>query len=108
MNGLVTPISLYSMTTLLEETTASIFPKEPALNNMPKPARQVKVSRSVTINYQFPDQESFVATQKMLAELRCPFQSDPKAYIITIQQKEQARFDEALGKLVNDFLIEVE
>ena len=93
---------------LLEETTASIFPKEPALNNMPKPARQVKVSRSVTINYQFPDQESFVATQKMLAELRCPFQSDPKAYIITIQQKEQARFDEALGKLVNDFLIEVE
>ena len=93
---------------LLEETTASIFPKEPALNNMPKPARQVKVSRSVTINYQFPDQESFVATQKMLGELRCPFQSDPKANIITIQQKEQARFDEALGKLVNDFLIEVE
>ncbi|MDR3573297.1 MAG: hypothetical protein P4L50_05525 [Anaerolineaceae bacterium] len=93
---------------LLEETTASIFPKEPALSNAPKQARQVKVSRIVTISYQFPDQESFDATQKMLAELRCPFQSDPKAYIITIQQKEQVRFDEALEKMAADYLIGVE
>jgi len=94
--------------TLLEETTASIFPKEPAWNKSPKQARQVNVSRIVTISYQFPDQEAFVAIQKMLAELRCPFQSDPKMRIINIQQKEQSRFDEALEKLAGDLLIEVE
>jgi hypothetical protein len=93
---------------LLEETTTSIFPKEADANNAPKPAKQVKISRMVTISYQFPDPESFAATQKILAELRCPFQSDPKAYIITIQQAEQARFDEALKKIAADFLIGVE
>jgi hypothetical protein len=93
---------------LLEETTTSIFPKESAQDNALKQARQVKISRRVSVNYQFPDQEAFVATQKILAELRCPFQTDLKAHIITIQQTEQTWFDKALAKLADDFLIEVE
>jgi len=44
----------------------------------------------------------------MLAELRCPFQSDPKIRSIQIQQKEQARFDEAVLKLRDSLIIEIE
>jgi hypothetical protein len=94
--------------TLLEETTASIFPKESIQNKTLKQAKQVKISRMVSVSYQFPDQEAFIATQKMLAELRCPFQSDLKAHIIPIQQTEQTKFNEALAKLADDFSIEVE
>jgi hypothetical protein len=85
-----------------------VFPKESAQIQAPKTARQVKVSRVVTISYKFPDEESFTSTQKMLAELRCPFQSDPKTRIISIQQKEQGKFDEALEKLKDDLIIEIE
>ena len=68
----------------------------------------MKITRLVTVSYQFPDHESFDATQKMLAELRCPFQSDSKAYIISLKQKDQARFDEALARMAGEFVIEVE
>lgn len=94
--------------TLVAESATSVFPKELTLENTPKKAKPVKVSRMVTVSYQFPDEESFDATQKMLAELRCPFQSDSKAHVISIQQKEQARFDEALSKMTGEFLMEVE
>jgi hypothetical protein len=93
---------------LLEETAASVFPKEMTQTHAPKQARPVKVGRTVTVSYQFPDAETFDATQKMLAELRCPFQSDSKAYILSIQQKDQAKFDEALSKLSDEFLMKVE
>ena len=94
--------------TLVAESATSVFPKEINWDNAPKQAKPVKVSRIVTVTYQFPDEESFDATQKMLAELRCPFQSDAKAFIISIQQKEQARFDEALSRMTGEFLMEIE
>jgi hypothetical protein len=90
------------------ETAISVFPKESAQIQAPKTARQVKVSRLVTISFKFPDEESFTSTQKMLAELRCPFQSDPKTRVISIQQKEQAKFDEALERLKDTLIIEIE
>ncbi len=92
----------------LVESAISMFPKESAQAQAPKTARQVKVKRVVTISYKFPDEESFTSTQKTLAELRCPFQSDPKTRIISIQQKEQGKFDEALQKLQDDLIFEIE
>jgi len=93
--------------TLLEETTTSIFPKETALD-ISQIARQVRVSRVVTVSYQFPDEDSFTAICKSLAELRCPFQSDPKTCVVSLQQKDQARFDDAIQKLQAVFAIEIE
>ena len=92
----------------LTESAISMFPKESAQVDAQKTARQVKVSRVVTVGYKFPDEESFTSTQKVLAELRCPFQSDPKTRTISIQQKEQGKFDEALKKLKDDLIIEIE
>lgn len=93
---------------LIAESAQSVFPKESAADNAPKTARQVKVSRVVTISYQFPDAESFDSIKKALAELRCPFQSDLATRTLSLQQKEQARFDEAVAKLADEYLIEVE
>ncbi len=90
------------------ESAASLFPKESALVNVPQPAREVMVGRVVTIGYQFPDVESFDAIKKMLAELRCPFQSDPATRIVSIQQKEQGKFDEAVQKLAGEYVFEVD
>ncbi len=94
--------------TPVAESATSVFPKETAWVEAPKTARAVKVSRVVTVSYQFPDAESFDSIQKMLAELRCPFQSDPRTRVVSIQKKEQAKFDEALQKLADDFAIEIE
>ncbi len=94
--------------TLVAESASSLFPKEPALSNAPKAARPVKVNRVVTVSYQFPDEESFEVIKKTLAGLRCPFQADANNRTISIQQKEQARFDEALQKLADDFVFEIE
>ena len=88
---------------LLSEAVTSVFPREPAENNTPEPARAVKISRVVTVSYQFGDPEALEAVQKMLAELRCPFHSDPKAGIIHIQQTNQAKFDQALAQLAAEF-----
>jgi len=52
--------------------------------------------------------ESFDAIQKMLAELRCPFQSDPNTRTVSIQQKEKDRFDEAVQRLQDAIAIEIE
>jgi hypothetical protein len=90
----------------IPESAASVFPKESAV--IPKAARPVKASRMVTISYQFPDQECLDAICKTLAELRCPFQADPKIRMVTFQQKEQAKFDEALVRLQDTFAIEIE
>jgi len=92
----------------LAKSAVSLFPKESALVNAQKTARQVKVSRIVTVSYQFPDAESFDAIQKMLAELRCPFQSDPNTRTVSIQQKEKDRFDEAVQRLQDAIAIEIE
>jgi hypothetical protein len=92
----------------LAESAVSRFPKESAQEKAHRKPKQVKVSRSVSISYQFPDEESFASVQKMLAELRCPFQADSKIRSIQIQQKEQARFDEAVQKLRDSLIIEIE
>ncbi len=94
--------------TLIAESAQSMFPKETAWVNAPKTARPVKVAKLVTVSYQFPDAESFDSIKKMLAELRCPFQSEPATRTVSIQQKEQAKFDEAVTKLQPQFDIEVE
>ncbi len=94
--------------TLVSETAISLFPREKPVTDAPKIARSVKVNRVVTISFKFPDNESFDAICKTLAELRCPFQIDTQAHIISIQQKEQALFEEAVSKLADTFLFEVE
>lgn len=93
---------------LIAESAQSLFPKDTSLGNAPKAARPVKVSRSITVSYQFPDAESFDSVKKMLAELRCPFQSDPVTHTISLQHKEQAKFDQAVQKLQDTFAIEIE
>ena len=92
----------------LAESTVSLFPKESAEEKNHRTPKQVKVSRSVSVSYRFPDEESFTSVQKMLAELRCPFQSEPTTRAIHIQQKEQAKFDEAVHKLQDSLIIEIE
>jgi hypothetical protein len=92
----------------LAESAVSLFPKESAQEKSHRKPKQVKVSRSVAVIYQFPDEASFASVQKILAELRCPFQADSKIRSIQIQQKEQARFDEAVLKLRDSWIIEIE
>lgn len=92
----------------IAETAVSVFPKESAVDHAPLPARPVKVSRVVTVSYQFPNAESFDSIQKMLAELRCPFHADPATRTVSFQQKEQVKFDEAVERLKDDFVIEIE
>ncbi len=94
--------------TLIAESAQSVFPKETAWVSAPKTARPVKVGKLVTVSYQFPEAESFASIQKALAELRCPFQSDPVTRTVSLQQKEQGKFDEAVQKLASDFVFEIE
>jgi hypothetical protein len=68
---------------LVAEASQSIFPKES--EKVEETVQQVKVVKMVTISYQFPDTESFQAIQKMLAELRCPFQADPVIYTVNMR-----------------------
>ena len=91
---------------LVAEPSQSRFPKESEKAEVTIP--QVRVLKIVTISYQFPESESFQAIQKMLAELRCPFQADPVTYIIAIQQSEQGKFDKAVKKLADAFVLEIE
>jgi len=92
----------------LAESAVSLFPKESAQEKVHRKPKQVKVSRSVSVSYQFPDAESFTSVQKMLAELRCPFQADPKIRAISFDQQHQPKFDEAVLKLQDIFAIEIE
>ena len=92
----------------LPEDTESVFPKEIAVDDTQKEARPVMVARVITISYRFPDEVSFNAICKALAELRCPFQSEISSYTVSLHQTEQARFDEALVRLAGEFLIEFE
>ncbi len=91
----------------IAKSAQSVFPKETALVLAPQSARQVKVSRVVTVSYQFPDAESFESIKKMLAEMRCPFHADPVTRIVSIQQKEQSKFDDAVTKLASEFVFEI-
>jgi hypothetical protein len=92
----------------IAEEAQSVFPKESAAVNVPKTARQAKVAKMVTISYQFPDAGSFDSIKKALAELRCPFQSDPATRTVSIQQKDQGKFEEAVENLKSEFIIEIE
>ncbi len=93
---------------LVAESAQSVFPKESARVEAPKTARPVKVAQVVTVSYRFPDAESFDSIKKMLAELRCPFQADPATRTVSLLQKEQAKFDEAVAQLKDTFAIEFE
>jgi hypothetical protein len=93
---------------LLPEAVTSVFPRELAWSDTPEPARAVKISRVVTVSYQFSDPAALDAVQKMLAELRCPFHSDPKAGILHIQQTNQAKFDQALAQLASVFTFAID
>ncbi|MBN2387048.1 MAG: hypothetical protein JXB85_08505 [Anaerolineales bacterium] len=92
----------------IAESAVSMFPKESAQEEASRAPRQVRVSRAVTISYKFPDAESFDSIQKMLAELRCPFQSDPASHTISIQQEEQGTFDKAAAKLAGEYIIDLD
>ena len=48
----------------LPESTVSLFPKESAEEKTHRTPRQVKVSRSVSVSYRFPDDESFTVCSK--------------------------------------------
>lgn len=93
---------------LIAETAVSLFPKESAADTAPLPARPVKVRRVVTVSYQFPDAEAFESIQKMLAELHCPFHVDSATRTVSLQQKEQDKFDEAVQHLQDSYAIEIE
>jgi len=64
--------------------------------------------RIITVSYQFPDNDSFDIFKKMLAELRCPFQSESVTHTVSFQQKDQGKFDEAAAKLRMSFIFEIE
>jgi hypothetical protein len=93
---------------LVAETAVSVFPKESGKVPAPKTARPVKVRRVVTVSCQFPDGESFSAFQKTLAELRCPFQSDPQTRTVSLQQKDEPKLEEAVARLVDEYHFEIE
>ncbi len=89
----------------LTEASQSIFPKESAKAEVAVP--KIRVLKTITVSYQFPETASFQAIQKMLAELRCPFRADPVTYTINIHQNEQKKFDEAVKKLANAFVLDI-
>ena len=84
----------------------SIFPKES--DKVEETIKQVKVAKIITISYHFPDKESFQAIQKVLAEFRCPFQADSVTYTVNIHQNKQEKFDEAVKKLADSFVLDIE
>lgn len=92
----------------LAESAISLFPKKPAEENAPRKPKSLGVSRSIAITVKFPDDESFDAFRKALAELRCPFQSDLKLRTISFDQQFQAKFDEAVQQLQDIFAVEIE
>lgn len=92
----------------IAETITSVFPKEPAVADTQNTVRHIKISRTVSITVVFPNDDSFDSFCKMLAELRCPFQSDPKGHSITFDQKYQPIFDEAVQKLAGNFVVDLE
>ena len=92
----------------LAESTVSLFPKASAVEEADRKPRPLKVSRIVAVTVKFPDEESFDAFRKTLAELRCPFQSDLKTRAISFDQQYQPKFDEAILKLQDIFSIEPE
>jgi hypothetical protein len=94
--------------TPLAESAISLFPKASAVEEVDRKPRPLKMSRSVAVTIKFPDEESFDAFRKTLAELRCPFQSDLKSRAISFDQQHQPKFDEAIFKLQDTFSIEPE
>jgi hypothetical protein len=91
----------------LPETVHSLFPKE-AVEEEPETVTQIKISRIISITIKFPDEGSLDAFRKMLAELRCPFQSDSKLRTLTFDQQNQAKFDEAVQRLRDVYAVEIE
>lgn len=92
----------------LAESAVSLFPKASAEAEAERKPRPLKLSRSVAVTVKFPDEESFDTFRKTLAELRCPFQSEPKTRAISFDQSYQPKFDEAVQQLQDAFAIEPE
>jgi hypothetical protein len=91
----------------LAEMIISVFPKELAEDTQ-EVIPQIKLSRSISVIVRFPDETSFDAFCKMLAELRCPFQSDSRLRSITFDQKNQPKFDAAVQGLADFYTVVVE
>jgi hypothetical protein len=91
----------------LAEMIISVFPKESAEDTQ-EVIPQIKLSRSISVIVRFPDETSFDAFCKMLAELRCPFQSDSRLRSITFDQKNQPKFDAAVQGLADFYTVVVE
>ncbi len=92
----------------IDGTVDTLFPKESIAVIAPKTVREVKVGRIVTISYKFPEADVLSALQKILVELRCPFQSDHQNRIISIKQQDQSKFDAACTQLASDYNLEIE
>jgi hypothetical protein len=91
----------------LPNTVVSVLPKRTPEEEEPETATPIQVSCVVSVTAKFPDDASFDSFRKMLAELRCPFQSDSKMRSITFDQKNQAKFDEAIRKLADVYAVEI-
>ena len=94
--------------TRLAESANTIFPKKITEIDVPKIIHSVKVTRQITVSYKFSEEEVFSLLQKNLAELRCPFHSDTQNRIISIKQQDQAKFDEAVQKVTNAYILDIE
>ncbi len=94
--------------TPLAESAVSLFPKVSAEAEAERKPRPLKLSRSVAVTVKFPDEASFESFRRTLAELRCPFHSEPKTRAVSFEQQYQAKFDEAVQRLQDAFAIEVE
>ena len=92
---------------LLAETMTSLFPKETQEDER-EAVTQIKIKRNISFTVNFPDEASFDTFRKMLAELRCPFQSDSRLRSITFDQKNQSKFDEAVQELANVYAVVIE
>jgi hypothetical protein len=94
-------------TSLLAENAISLFPGEVVEAPNDK-ITQIKVTRSISVTIKFPDKGCFDVFRKMLAELRCPFQSDLKMQTITFDQNNQAKFDQVLQELADVYAVQIE
>lgn len=88
------------------DTAVSVFPKRLTRIEAEAAPVPVKISRVISVTVKFQEKEPFDAVLKVLAQLRCPFQSDIKNCTITFNQKYQALFDEAVQKLAASYAIQ--
>jgi hypothetical protein len=94
--------------TPLADQAVSVFPRQRAREETVETPAALTISRAISITVKFPGKEPFDAFSKILAELRCPFQSDHKSWTITFDEKYQAKFDEAIQRLAHVYAVQIE